>query len=147
MGSWSHGLRWDDPERPRGIEQRKSKGKKPEQRQVFTWWAEEGLPPRKHQLGCEQLENKNGTFPIFPLYHCVQQDAGHTCIINGSYEWTLHSFTFLTLPPSPEVWVMGREKKRKRNWSLVARSIESCAKVDKHFAVLENFRRTYQRML
>ena len=81
------------------------------------------------------------TFSLLPL--CPQ------CVISACYEWTSRGFTFLTVTPCPlhhcEVWVTGREK-HERNWSLVTQSIETWAKVDKHFSVLKNSNRTRQML-
>lgn len=131
VGSWNHGLRWDDPGRAWGAEHKEGKGQNPKQHQSLH-----GRQRKSCHLASINEVMSNSRTRMEPsisfLFTTVSSKVrGHT-MCNKYLLWM--NFPFLTRPPFlPHhcgVSVTGREKTRERNWSLVARSSESRARVD-----------------
>lgn len=120
--SWNHGLRWNHPRSACRIEHRKGKGQNlEEQTPAFPWWTEEELPSCIYHLDREQLDNlrtrtESSTSFLFTIMSSEVMTTWW--VINACYEWTWHSFTFLTLPPSPSHVRFELQAEKKRNWSL-----------------------------
>lgn len=105
----------------------KGKGQNPEQHQSLRGGQRKSFHFVSYQLGYEKLESKNGIFHIFPFTIVSSKVLGTQCVINACYEWTSHSFTFLTRLPAPshhcEFWVSGRERERKKEKLILCGSI------------------------